>query len=88
MSVLIPENGLMPAIYATQDFLNKAASYTTSALILVKSLLYVLYAAVDLCMVALATSIRNVVDVLGSRSMKSVWSVFYRLKALILDVRS
>ena len=71
MSGRIPEKDLTRVIYATQDFLNKAASYTTSALILVKSLLYVLYAAVDLCMVALATSIRNVVAVLESRSMRN-----------------
>ena len=88
MSAVTLENGPMPVIYAMHGLLNTLASYATSVLILAKDLLYVLYAAVDLCMVALATSIRNIVDVLGSRSMKSVWSVICRLKVLISNVRS
>ena len=49
---------------------------------------YVMFAVLVSCAVALATIIRSVAGARGSRSMKSVWSVIYRLKALILDVRS
>ena len=78
----------MPVISAMQHFLSRLASYTTSVLILVKSLVSVIYAAVGLCMVATATVIKNVVGARGSRFMNSVWSVICRLKALISDVRS
>ena len=88
MSVLIPENGLMPVIYAMHGLLNKVASYIISVLTLAKNLLYVLTATAVLCTVALATVIRSVVGARGSRSMKSVWSVICRLKVLISNVRS
>ena len=71
MSVLTQESDLMPVISATYDLLNKLASYTTSVLITAKSLLLVLYAAVGLARVAIATGIRNVVAVLESRSMRN-----------------
>ena len=88
MSVLIQESGLMPATYATQDLLTRLVSYFTSVLILAKGLLHVLYAAADLCIVATATVIKNVVGARGSRFMKNAWDVICRLKALISDVRS
>ena len=88
MNAVTRENDLMHVIYAAQHLLSKLASYTISVLTLVKNLLYVLTAAAVLCTAATATGIRSVVGARGSRSMKSVWSVIYRLKALILDVRS
>ena len=71
MSVSIQGNGPMPVIYAMQDFLNRLASYTTSVLTLAKSLLHVIYAAVALARVALATFIRHAVGARGSRFMRN-----------------
>ena len=88
MNAVILEKDLILVIYAVQRLLNKLVSYTTSVLIMVKGLLYAVYAAVDLCMVALAIIIRSVVGARGSRFMKSVWDVICRLKGSIFDVRS
>ena len=71
MSVLIQENGLLLVIYAMQGLIIDLVSYTTSVLILAKNLLNVLYVAVALGTIALATVIRSAVDVLGSRSTRS-----------------
>ena len=71
MSVLIQENGLMPVVYAVQRLLNNLVSYTTSVLIMAKNLLSVVYAAVDFCMVALATNIKSAVGARGSRFMRN-----------------
>mgnify|MGYP006874406673 FL=1 len=62
---------LTRVIYAMQGLLIDLVSYTTSVLILAKNLLNVLYVAVALGTVALATVIRSAVDVLGSRSTRS-----------------
>ena len=71
MSVSIQGNGPMPVIYAMQDFLNRLASNTTSVLITPKNLPYVVYAAVGLPIMAIATVIKNAVAVLGSGSTKN-----------------
>ena len=71
MSVSIQGNGPMPVIYAMQDLLFRLISVTTSVLILVKGLLSVIYAAVALARVALATIIRSAVGVRGSGSTKN-----------------
>ena len=87
-SVSIQGNDLMPVISATQALLTRLVSYIISALTLAKGLLFVIYAAADLCIVATATVIKNVVGARGSRFMNSVWSVICRLKGSISDVRS
>ena len=79
---------LTRVIYAMQGLLIYLVSYTTSVLILAKSLLSVVYAAAGLCMVATATVIKNVVGARGSRFMKNAWDVICRLKGSIFDVRS
>ena len=71
MNARILENNLSNVISATYVLLNKLASYTTSVLTMANSLLHVIYAAVALARVALATFIRHAVGARGSKFMKN-----------------
>ena len=88
MNARILERSRTSASYAMQDLLTVLISDTTSVLTLAKNLLSVIYAAVGLVGMALATNIKSDVGARGSRFMKNAWSVICRLKALNFDVRS
>ena len=88
MNARILENVRTPALCATRRLSNLAISKPMGVLTLAKGLLHVLYAAVGLPIIAIATVIKNAVAVLGSRFMKNAWDVICRLKALNFDARS